>query len=217
LYIIYFLYIRVMKTGNDYSINEIAEQFKDVISRDELFALMLKLKQSSEFGMLTNWPLLLSTLGTVYNIDRPFYVAKEYTLENMGPHYFIDSNNIFCFGSNTEGRHDGGAALFAEDNLGAIYGQARGLQGNSYAIVTIDYTGNNSVTLDTIAEEINELFKFALENPQLKFYVTKIGTGISKYNILDIANLFKNKIIPTNIILPIEFVNSDNITRFRFL
>ena len=43
-----------MEIGNDYTLAEIAKQFKDTISRDDLFALMLKLKQSSEFGMLTN-------------------------------------------------------------------------------------------------------------------------------------------------------------------
>ena len=46
--------------------------------------------------------------------------------------------HIFVFGSNTEGRHGAGAALYARQHHGAIYGQARGLQGNSYAIVTKD-------------------------------------------------------------------------------
>ena len=47
-------------------------------------------------------------------------------------------NVIFVFGSNLEGRHGAGAALFAKNNFGAIYGKSEGLQGNSYAIPTKD-------------------------------------------------------------------------------
>jgi hypothetical protein len=204
-----------METGNDYKLAEIAEQFKDVIDRDDLFALMLKLKQSSEFGMLTNWPLLLATLGDVYNTRQPFYTSKEYMREDMRWSEYSD-NDVFVFGANTMGKHDGGAAKFAENNLGAVYGQARGLQGKSYGIVTIDYTGAEPVSIDTIREEVNQLFDFALENPQFTFYVSKIGTGISGYQLDEIAELFRNKIIPTNIILPIEFVESDFMTPYRY-
>ena len=45
---------------------------------------------------------------------------------------------IFVFGSNKAGRHGKGAAKYALENHGAIYGQGEGLQGNSYAIPTKD-------------------------------------------------------------------------------
>lgn len=208
-----------MKTGNDYTLAEIAEQFKDVIGRDDLFALMLKLKQSSEFGMLGNWSLLLATLGEVYNTRQPFYTAKKYTPEIMDTMNFASGyaeGNVFVFGANTEGKHDGGAAKVANDRFGAVYGQPRGLQGDSYGIVTIDYTGANSVSLETIGQEVDELFQFALNNPGRCFFMTKIGTGISGYPIDDIAGLFRNKIIPTNVILPVEFVESDFISPYRY-
>ena len=48
----------------------------------------------------------------------------------------LKPNQIFVFGSNTQGRHGKGAALCAKERFGAIYGQAYGLQGQSYAIVT---------------------------------------------------------------------------------
>lgn len=45
---------------------------------------------------------------------------------------------IFVFGSNLAGRHGKGAALYARQHYGAIYGQGVGRQGNSYAIPTKD-------------------------------------------------------------------------------
>jgi hypothetical protein len=55
----------------------------------------------------------------------------------------LNSNQIFVFGSNTQGRHGKGAALTAKNKFGAIYGQAEGLQGQSYAIITKDLTKKN--------------------------------------------------------------------------
>ena len=45
---------------------------------------------------------------------------------------------IFVFGSNLAGRHGKGAALHARKHYGAVYGQATGRQGDSYA--TVSYT-----------------------------------------------------------------------------
>ena len=47
--------------------------------------------------------------------------------------------SIFVFGSNLAGRHGAGAALYARQYRGAIYGKGVGLQGNSYAIPTKDF------------------------------------------------------------------------------
>lgn len=57
---------------------------------------------------------------------RKFYIG------NITP----ETNTIFVFGSNPEGRH--GAAKVARNQFGAIYGQGEGLQGNSYALPTKD-------------------------------------------------------------------------------
>ena len=43
-------------------------------------------------------------------------------------------NQIFVFGSNTLGYHTGGASGTARKKFGAVWGQAEGLQGQSYAI-----------------------------------------------------------------------------------
>ena len=48
------------------------------------------------------------------------------------------SSPVFVFGSNLAGRHGRGAALWARQHRGAIYGQGVGRQGNAYAIPTKD-------------------------------------------------------------------------------
>ncbi len=113
---------------------------------------------------------------------------------------------IFVFGSNTEGIHGAGAAAFAVENYGAIYGQAQGLQGNSYAIITKDLSkGVRSVSLSFIDQQVKELFNFAKRNPHLGFYVTAIGTGLAGFKISEIAPMFYNA--PANIELCKEFKN----------
>jgi len=146
-------------------------------------------------------------LCEVYNNKQPYYHHKKYTPDPIDVND-MGENDIFVFGSNTEGNHAGGAAKAAVIHYGAITGQARGLQGNSYGIVTLDYTSNELVNLDTMKIEIQNFIKYASENPHLTFWLTKIGTGISKYVLSDIASLFHNLIIPENIILPYEFANS---------
>lgn len=46
----------------------------------------------------------------------------------------LRDNEVFVFGSNLAGMHAGGAARFAYNKFGAIWGQGEGLQGQSYAI-----------------------------------------------------------------------------------
>ena len=49
----------------------------------------------------------------------------------------LQPNEIFVFGSNLRGMHGGGAAYVALRKFGAIMGQGVGLQGQSYAIPTM--------------------------------------------------------------------------------
>ena len=109
---------------------------------------------------------------------------------------------IFVFGSNLSGRHGKGAALFARQYHGAIYGQGVGLQGNSYAIPTKDEK-LNTLPLHTISKYVMEFLNFAEENPNLKFIVTPIGCGLAGYAPEQIAPMFRN--IPQNVELPEEF------------
>lgn len=62
-------------------------------------------------------------------------MKRELTPENIQE---LKENQIFVFGSNMNGNHTGGAARLAVEKFGAIMGQAEGIQGQSYAIPTLD-------------------------------------------------------------------------------
>lgn len=113
----------------------------------------------------------------------------------------LGTNDIFVFGSNLAGAHAGGAAKLAHHKFGAIWGQGKGLQGNSYAIPTMQ--GG----VETIEPYINEFIEFAKSHPELTFYVTKIGCGIAGFKEDEIAPLFKKAIGISNIRLPEDFVD----------
>lgn len=127
---------------------------------------------------------------------------KRYTPERIVK---LQPNEIFVFGSNTEGRHGRGAAKMAM-KFGAIYGQASGRQGQTYAIITKDLRkGKRSIPLDRISKYIDKFIIYANNNPDLIFLVTKIGSSLAGYSIKEMRNIFIDKIIPSNIILPIEY------------
>lgn len=116
----------------------------------------------------------------------------------------LKDNEIFVFGSNTEGRHGKGAALLAKKKFGAIYGQPRGRQGNSYAIVTKDLTKAEplrSVSLKDIELEVDIFIKYAILNPDLIFYVVKFGSSLAGFADIEISRMFIGKDLPDNIIM----------------
>ena len=114
-----------------------------------------------------------------------------------------EDNEIFVFGSNEAGKHGGGAARFACDNYGAIYGQGIGLQGRSYAIPTKDEYFQ-TFPLDDISQYVDSFILYAQEHPEYQFIVTPIGCGLAGYKPSDIAPMFSN--VPSNVILPEEFI-----------
>ncbi|MDE6578192.1 MAG: hypothetical protein K2J82_12940 [Muribaculaceae bacterium] len=116
----------------------------------------------------------------------------------------LGQNDIFVFGSNLQGRHAGGAARIALNRFGAILGQGIGLQGNSYAIPTMQ--GG----VETIKPYVDEFIEFAKGRPDLTFYVTKIGCGIAGFSYEEIAPLFSTAISEPNIHLPKDFVDIIN-------
>lgn len=107
----------------------------------------------------------------------------------------LGSNEIFVFGSNAMGHHMGGAAAAAMKRFGAVWGQGDGLQGQSYAISTME-------GLVETARNVNRFVRFAAEHQDLRFFVTPIGCGIAGYNPLQIAPLFEKAIALPNVYLP---------------
>lgn len=112
----------------------------------------------------------------------------------------LKKNEIFVFGSNLQGMHGGGAARIAHQKFGAIWGQGVGLQGNTYAIPTMQ--GG----VETIKPYVDEFTEFAKIHPELTFYVTRIGCGIAGFTDKEIAPLFREALLLPNVRLPKSFV-----------
>jgi hypothetical protein len=110
---------------------------------------------------------------------------------------------IFVFGSNMAGRHGKYAALEARYFYGAKLGIGVGRTGNSYAIPTKD-EDLRTLPLDIIKKHVDDFLFYAESNPDLKFFVTKVGCGLAGYSSVDIAPFFKGA--PSNCQLPEEWV-----------
>lgn len=126
-------------------------------------------------------------------------MEKKYTpeyIERLAP------NEVFVFGSNLQGFHGGGAAAAALRHFGAVWGQGVGLQGQSYAIPTMQ--GG----VETIRPYVEEFIRLARERRDLTFYVTRIGCGIAGFTDEEIAPLFADTLGDENIVLPREFVEA---------
>lgn len=137
----------------------------------------------------------------------------------------LKENEIFVFGSNPSGIHGAGAAKDARA-FGAKITVGRGLQGQTYALVTknlegkegfyekstgITYekAGYRSVSPKQICDNIDEMYECARNNPDKKFIVTyqhEIGfngtpkTSLNGYNSLQLLDLFVTSDIPSNIV-----------------
>ena len=113
----------------------------------------------------------------------------------------LESNEVFVFGSNLAGCHAGGAARVACQRFGAVWGQGVGLQGQSYAIPTMQ--GG----VETIAPYVDEFIEFAKSHPDMTFLVTPIGCGIAGFTPRELAPLFVRAVDVENILLPKSFVD----------
>jgi hypothetical protein len=112
----------------------------------------------------------------------------------------LNENEIFVFGSNIRGFHGGGAAKIAMQ-WGAVWGQGVGMQGQTYAIPTMQ--GG----VETIKPYVDEFLLFAQAHSELKFLVTEIGCGIAGFTVEEIAPLFKKAVSEDmdNVYLPRSF------------
>ena len=114
---------------------------------------------------------------------------------------------IFVFGSNQAGRHGKGAAKYALENQGAIYGQGEGLQGNSYAIPTKD-ENLKPISLQGIDMHVNLFLRFAKLNPEKRFALTPIGCGLAGNSKRDIWHILKDYGVPSNVYLTSSWVTA---------
>ena len=149
-------------------------------------------------------------MNRMYEEDRPMSREemlerkRQYAKEYYGPRVssdridHLEENEIFVFGSNASGYHGGGAAAYAMHKFGAVWGQGEGLQGQSYAIPTME-------GIAEMSEAIKRFTSFAAEHSELRFLVTRIGCGIAGYSVSQVAPLFKECIPLENVALPSDF------------
>ena len=110
----------------------------------------------------------------------------------------LEPNEIFVFGSNIQGMHMGGAARVAYCKFGAEWGNGEGLQGQSYALPTME-------GIESTIAAAHHFTKCAKEHPELKFFVTPVGCGIAGYVPEDIAPMFRDAAELENVYLPVSF------------
>ena len=109
---------------------------------------------------------------------------------------------VFVFGSNLAGRHGKGAALFAIQERGAIYGNGFGRQGRSFAIPTKD-AALKTLDLEQIETWVRAFLVYAVQHHYEAFEVTAIGCGLAGYTPEQIAPMFRHA--PPNCALPQAF------------
>ena len=133
---------------------------------------------------------------------------EESEYKGFTPDY-IDAllpSQVFVFGSNALGYHTGGASRTARKLFGAVWGQAEGLQGQSYAI-PVDF--GKGVRKDTeVKAAVDRFMDFAREHAELFFFVTRVGCGIAGYHDEEMAQFFKDALELKNVCLPKSFVDA---------
>jgi len=139
-------------------------------------------------------PILID-ITTVNKYESSFW-ATLFFGETMVK--FLLQNEIFVFGSDTEGKHGAGAAKTAIA-WGAEYGKNSGRQGQTYAIITKDLR-TGFIGWDFIRIQLEVLMKYAQRNDDLVFLLTPLATGLAGQTIADLDNAIKDLYFPDNII-----------------
>ena len=115
---------------------------------------------------------------------------------------YKDKPVTFVFGSNLAGRHGKGAAKWAHDYFGAIYGKGVGEQNSCYAIPTKS-KHLKTLGISEIFKYVHDFITYSRNHPNITFQLTPIGCGLAGYTPKDIAPLFID--LPDNVLIPEEF------------
>lgn len=112
-------------------------------------------------------------------------------------------DTIFVFGSNLQGIHGKGAALEALA-YGAVRGIGVGLQGETYAIPTREFTHREikTLSLDVIRSYVEDFVRLTQTSPGRRWLLTAIGTGYAGYKAHEIAPMFTGVV---NCYIPAEW------------
>ena len=190
----------------------------DVKSVSDLLAIDNYVEFSHDIvGTRSSWGFERSSRHTLYHklhmmttsesnltdeeiLARKRQFAREYHGPRVTPERVLSlsPNEIFVFGSNASGLHGGGAAALAMHNFGAIWGQGEGLQGQSYAIPTME-------GLESMKAAVERFTQFATQHSELRFLVTRVGCGIAGHTVSEVAPLFSGCVSLDNVSLPADF------------
>jgi hypothetical protein len=116
-----------------------------------------------------------------------------------------NSGMIFVFGSNLAGRHGAGAALYARNCFGAVYGVGEGRTGQSYALPTKDLK-IQTMDLDAIDAAVKRFLDHARDYSEDMFFLTPIGCGLAGLKRADIWPMFEFHRVPSNVVLASTWV-----------
>jgi hypothetical protein len=127
----------------------------------------------------------------------------------------LEPNQIFVFGSNTEGRHGRGAAKQALQ-WGAIYGKGEGCYGHTYAIPTRKFVRDSqrnaysivTLSLSEICIGISKFIAYTTIHKDKIFLVTEIGCGLAGYKPQQIAPFFLPAKDYSNVCIPRSFIKT---------
>ena len=97
--------------------------------------------------------------------------------------YSLAPDEVFVFGSNALGMHHGGAARVAYNEFGAEWGNGEGMQGQSYAIPTMEGEHNTLLA-------IRRFIRYAQEHPELKYILSSNCHTNARGNIRINSDIF---------------------------
>ena len=156
-------------------------------------------RQAEErYELAVPMPEAMGIMDEISDEDMYFTQMEIMEQKRTTPEFItsLEPNEVFVFGSNLRGMHGGGAAYIALRKFDAVMGQGVGLQGQSYAIPTMQ--GG----VETIRPYVDEFIAFAKQHPELTFLVTRIGCGIAGFTDDEIAPLFEQAHDVETIVLP---------------
>lgn len=147
-------------------------------------------QMACDASMLSDEELAEQRRGMASDYYHPRVTPKDVS--------YLKDDEVFVFGSNAYGNHNGGAAALAVRKFGAVMGQAEGPQGSSYAIPTV---GN----VRQLESAVGNFIHYAEEHPEKRFLVTAVGCGHAGYTPDVIAPMFRECVELENVMLPGSF------------
>ncbi len=124
-------------------------------------------------------------------------VTAENIIDLPGGHWFV-------FGSNKQGIHGAGAALYARNKFGAVLGVGEGFTGQSYALPT-KKTPYEKMTIEEIKVGVDRLYEEVIKRQEEVFHVTEVGCKHAGHSPETIAPLFRKFYHTKNVYLPASF------------